>query len=44
MWNNAEDYKKIHYTKKKITRKDARPNYTKVDSINKKLKGGIEKG
>ena len=34
-----KNIKKIHYTKKKITRDDARPKYTKVDSINKKFKG-----
>ena len=40
--NNAEDYAKIHREQKRVSRKEAKPKYTKVESSDKNLKAGIE--
>ena len=42
--NNAEDYVNIYDQKRKILRKEVRPKYTKVDSVNKQFKGWGRKG
>ena len=40
--NNAEDYAKMFQEQKKVSRKDARPKYTKVECSNKSSKVGME--
>ena len=37
--NNADDYIRVYQEKKKINRKESRPKYTKVDNVQKKIKG-----
>ena len=37
--NNAEDYAKMYQEQKKVTRKDARPKFTKVECSDKKFRG-----
>ena len=42
--NNAGDYKKTFDEQKRINRKEAKPRYTKVHSVNKKFQGWDKKG
>ena len=42
--NNADDYAKMYREQRKISRKEARPKYTKVECIDKKFKGWDKKG
>ena len=42
--NNADDYAKMYHEQRKITRKEARPKYTKVECVDKKFKGWDKKG
>ena len=42
--NNAEDYAKMFQEQKKVSRKDARPKYTKVECSDKKFKGWDRRG
>ena len=42
--NNAEDYAKMYQEQKKVTRKDARPKYTKVECSDKKFRGWDRRG
>ena len=42
--NYAEDYAKMYHEQKKVSRKDARPKYTKVECSNKKFKGWDRRG
>ena len=44
MENNAENYTKIKSTNRDLSRKKTSLKYTKVDSLNKKLKGWDRKG
>ena len=37
--NNASDYAKMHREQRTVGRKEARPKYTKVDSMQKRFKG-----
>ena len=40
--NNAEDYAKMYQEQRKIGRKEARPRYTKVESVEKNSRDGTE--
>ena len=42
--NNADDYVKMFQEQKKVSRKDARPKYTKVECSDKKFKGWDRRG
>ena len=42
--NNAHDYKKMYLEQRKIGRKEAKPRYTKVESVDKKFKGWDRRG
>jgi len=42
--NNADDYAKMFREQRKISRKEARPKYTKVECVDKKFKGWDRKG
>ena len=42
--NNAHDYSKMYHERRKIGRKEAKPRYTKVESVDKKFKGWDRRG
>ena len=42
--NNAEDYARMFCEQRKISRKEARPKYTKVECVDKKFKGWDRRG
>ena len=42
--NNANDYIKMYNERRKITRREAKPRYTKVESVDKKFKGWDRRG
>ena len=42
--NNAGDYKRAFDEQRRINRKEAKPRYTKVHSVNKKFQGWDKKG
>ena len=42
--NNAEDYKRTYDEQKRLNRKEVKPRYIKVHSVNKKIQGWDKKG
>ena len=42
--NNAEDYARMHREQRKITRKEAKPKYTKVEIVERRFKGWDKRG
>ena len=42
--NNAADYAKMHREQRKISRKESKPKYTKVECVDRKFKGWDRKG
>ena len=43
VWDSVDDYKQLVELKTKLTRKEARPKYTKDSNLNKKSKGWLRK-
>ena len=42
--NNADDYAQMHREQRKISRKESKPKYTKVECVKKKFKGWDRRG